>query len=81
VFAVPASGTVADVLAREDIEIVVNLTIPAEHVGVGLAMLRAYRHRSSAKTATGELGPFSADEWSALSDSDRNALTCGNVSE
>ena len=68
-FAVPASGAEAELLAREDIEIVVNVAVPAEHVEVGLEMLRVYRHRSSAKTATGELGPFSADERTAPSDS------------
>jgi len=48
-FGVPASGTVAELLAREDIEIVVNLTIPAVHVEVGLEILRAGKHVWSEK--------------------------------
>jgi predicted dehydrogenase len=48
-FAVPGSGTVAELLAREDIEIVVNLTIPAVHVEVGLQILRAGKHVWSEK--------------------------------
>jgi predicted dehydrogenase len=48
-FGVPASGTVAELLAREDIEIVVNLTIPAVHVEVGLQILRAGKHVWSEK--------------------------------
>jgi predicted dehydrogenase len=48
-FGVPASGTVAELLAREDIEIVVNLTIPAVHVEVGLQILQAGKHVWSEK--------------------------------
>jgi predicted dehydrogenase len=40
-YSVPASGTVEDLLAHPDIEIVVNLTIPAAHVEVALAALAA----------------------------------------
>lgn len=38
-YGVPLSGSVAQLLARDDIEIVVNLTIPAAHVSVGLDVL------------------------------------------
>ena len=38
---VARSGTADDVLADDDVEIVVNLTIPAAHVGVSTAALRA----------------------------------------
>ena len=48
-FGVPASGTVAELLARGDIEIVVNLTIPAVHVEVGLQILQAGKHVWSEK--------------------------------
>jgi predicted dehydrogenase len=48
-FGVPASGTVAELLERSDIEIVVNLTIPAAHVEVGLQILRAGKHVWSEK--------------------------------
>jgi len=41
---VPRAGTVADLLADPDVELVVNLTIPAAHVDVGLAALEAGKH-------------------------------------
>jgi predicted dehydrogenase len=41
---VPRSGTAADLLADQEIELVVNLTIPAAHVDVGLAVLDAGKH-------------------------------------
>jgi predicted dehydrogenase len=41
---VPRSGTSAELLADQDIELVVNLTIPAAHVEVGLAALDAGKH-------------------------------------
>jgi predicted dehydrogenase len=41
---VPHSGTVAELLADPDVEIVVNLTLPAAHVDVGLAALEAGKH-------------------------------------
>jgi predicted dehydrogenase len=41
---VPNSGSAADLLARTDIEVVVNLTVPAAHVQVGLAILEAGKH-------------------------------------
>jgi predicted dehydrogenase len=43
-YGVPASGTVADLLADPRIEIAVNLTIPVAHVEVGLAALDAGKH-------------------------------------
>ncbi|MFI6504237.1 Gfo/Idh/MocA family protein [Nonomuraea typhae] len=41
---VPVSGDVAAVLAVPEVEIVVNLTVPAAHAAVGLAALRAGKH-------------------------------------
>jgi predicted dehydrogenase len=41
---VPDSGTVAQALADPRVELVVNLTIPAAHVEVGLAALDAGKH-------------------------------------
>jgi predicted dehydrogenase len=41
---VAGSGTVAELLANDDIEIVVNLTIPAAHVEVALQALAAGKH-------------------------------------
>lgn len=41
---VPGSGTVDELLAIDDIEIVVNLTIPAAHVEVATKALEAGKH-------------------------------------
>jgi predicted dehydrogenase len=41
---VPVSGTLEDVLAMPDIEIVVNLTIPAAHAEVATAVVAAGKH-------------------------------------
>ena len=41
---VSGSGTVAQLLDRDDIELVVNLTIPAAHAEVGTAVLAAGKH-------------------------------------
>ncbi|MFZ7087034.1 Gfo/Idh/MocA family protein [Curtobacterium sp. RRHDQ10] len=41
---VPGSGSVADLLASDDVEIVINLTIPAAHVPVALDAVRAGKH-------------------------------------
>ncbi|MDG4824769.1 Gfo/Idh/MocA family oxidoreductase [Asanoa sp. WMMD1127] len=41
---IAAAGTVEELLADESVELVVNLTIPAAHVGVGLAAVRAGKH-------------------------------------
>ncbi|MCP2163418.1 Gfo/Idh/MocA family protein [Goodfellowiella coeruleoviolacea] len=41
---VPWSGTAAELLDNPEIELVVNLTIPAAHVEVGLAALAAGKH-------------------------------------
>jgi len=41
---VPRSGSVAELLADPEIELVVNLTIPVAHVEVGLAALEAGKH-------------------------------------
>ena len=67
---VPFSGTVAELLARDDIEIVVNLTIPAAHVAVGLDVLAAGKHVWSEK-------PFALDiesGWRLLAEAKRAGL-------
>ncbi|MFT4218918.1 MAG: Gfo/Idh/MocA family oxidoreductase [Microbacterium sp.] len=46
---VPRSGTPEDVLAHPDVELVVNLTIPAAHVPVSLAAIAAGKHVWSEK--------------------------------
>lgn len=43
-FGVAASGDATELLGRDDIEVVVNLTIPAAHVAVGLDVLAAGKH-------------------------------------
>jgi predicted dehydrogenase len=43
-FGVPGSGSVAELLASPDIELVVNLTVPSAHVDVGLAVLESGKH-------------------------------------
>jgi predicted dehydrogenase len=48
-FGVPHSGTVDELLNRDDIEIVVNLTVPATHVEVGRRIIAAGKHVWSEK--------------------------------
>ncbi|NEM91422.1 Gfo/Idh/MocA family oxidoreductase [Galbitalea soli] len=56
-YGIARSGSVAELLADDGIEIVVNLTIPAVHVEVGLQILAAGKHVWSEK-------PFSLDRAS-----------------
>ncbi|MBU4466150.1 MAG: Gfo/Idh/MocA family oxidoreductase [Actinobacteria bacterium] len=56
---VAASGSAADVLAHPDVEIVVNLTIPAVHAEVSSAIIAAGKHVWSEK-------PIAIDRESAL---------------
>ncbi|MHA7179247.1 Gfo/Idh/MocA family protein [Arthrobacter sp. MDB2-24] len=58
-FGVPASGSVQDALDHPDVEIVVNLTIPAAHVEVATAAVGAGKHVWSEK-------PFSLDRESGI---------------
>ncbi|WP_123671272.1 Gfo/Idh/MocA family protein [Curtobacterium sp. PhB172] len=48
-YGVPASGTVEELLARDDIQIVVNITVPAEHAKVGQQIIAAGKHTWSEK--------------------------------
>ncbi|WP_432560847.1 Gfo/Idh/MocA family protein [Kineococcus sp. SYSU DK003] len=48
-FGVAASGSVEELLGRDDVEIVVNLTIPAAHAEVGRQVLAAGKHVWSEK--------------------------------
>jgi predicted dehydrogenase len=69
-FGVPASGTVEELLARDDVEIVVNLTIPAAHADVSLAALAAGKHVWTEK-------PFALDRAAAravLDEAERRGL-------
>ena len=56
-FDIEGSGSADELLARDDIEIVVNLTIPRVHVEVGMRILDAGKHVWSEK-------PFSLDRES-----------------
>jgi predicted dehydrogenase len=58
-YGVPASGTVEELLAVPEVEIVVNLTIPAAHVEVATRALEAGKHVWNEK-------PFSLDRESGL---------------
>ncbi|MEV4704237.1 Gfo/Idh/MocA family oxidoreductase [Actinoplanes sp. NPDC049316] len=63
---VPRSGTAAELLAEPGVEIVVNLTVPAAHVDVGLAALDAGKHVWTEK-------PLALDRGSARTLLDRAA--------
>lgn len=54
-FGVPEAVTVAQLLARDDVEIVVNLTIPAAHAEVALAAIAAGKHVWGEKPLTLDL--------------------------
>jgi predicted dehydrogenase len=43
-YGIPAWGTTAEVLERDDVDLVVNLTVPAAHAEVALAAVRAGKH-------------------------------------
>lgn len=43
-YGVPAWGTTAEVLRRDDVDLVVNLTVPAAHAEVALAAIAAGKH-------------------------------------
>jgi predicted dehydrogenase len=58
-FGVAASGTVEELLAHPDVEIVVNLTIPAAHVDVALQALAAGKNVFTEK-------PFALDRESGV---------------
>ncbi|MHA7240335.1 Gfo/Idh/MocA family protein [Arthrobacter sp. TMS1-12-1] len=58
-FGIPASGGLQDALDHPDVEIVVNLTIPAAHVEVATAVVEAGKHVWSEK-------PFSLDRESGI---------------
>lgn len=70
---VPGSGTVEELLADDDIEIVVNLTIPAAHVEVALQVLAAGKHVWGEK-------PYALDRTSAAQLRDAAAAAGKTVS-
>lgn len=71
-FGVAAAGTVADALASPDVEIVVNLTIPAAHAEVATAALEAGKHVWNEKPIAVDAG--SAGALVALADARRLRL-------
>ncbi|MBF4594384.1 Gfo/Idh/MocA family oxidoreductase [Curtobacterium flaccumfaciens] len=70
---VPGSGTVEELLSDDDIEIVVNLTIPAAHVEVALQALAAGKHVWGEK-------PYALDRASAAELRDAAAAAGKTVS-
>ncbi|SEB03582.1 Gfo/Idh/MocA family protein [Leifsonia sp. 21MFCrub1.1] len=54
-YGIDAAPSVADLLARDDVEIVVNLTIPAAHAEVALAAIAAGKHVWGEKPLTLDL--------------------------
>jgi len=54
-YGVPAAGTVDELLARDDVEIAVNLTLPATHAVVTSAALAAGKHVWSEKPLATDL--------------------------
>jgi predicted dehydrogenase len=57
-YGIPVSGATAQVLGRDDVDLVVNLTIPAAHADVALAAIEAGKHVWGEK-------PFALDRVSA----------------
>lgn len=57
---VAAYGTLEDALAREDVELVIDLTIPAAHFEVAAAALAAGKHVFNEKPLAGDLESASA---------------------
>ena len=59
-YGVPAAGTVDELLARDDVEIAVNLTLPATHAVVTSAALAAGKHVWSEKPLATDLAAGTA---------------------
>ncbi len=69
-YGVAASGTVDELLARDDVEVVLNLTVPAVHTEVGHRVLAAGKHVWSEKPVAldreGAAGLLAAAEAAGL---------------
>jgi predicted dehydrogenase len=74
-FGVPASGTLDEILAIPEVELVVNLTIPAAHAEVATAALKAGKHVYGEKPLT--LDPTSARV--VLAEAESQGLRVGNA--
>lgn len=74
-YGVPASGSLTDVLALPEVELVVNITIPAAHAEVALAALAAGKHVYGEKPLA--LDPLSAR--AVLAEAAERGLRVGNA--
>ncbi|MEY9934853.1 putative dehydrogenase [Catenulispora sp. GP43] len=74
-YGVPASGSLAEILALPEVELVVNLTIPAAHADVALAAVRAGKHVYGEKPLA--LDPAAAR--TVLSEATAAGLRVGNA--
>ena len=74
-FGVPASGSLEQILALPEVELVVNLTIPAAHAEVATAALKAGKHVYGEKPLT--LDPASARV--VLAEAEAQGLRVGNA--
>jgi predicted dehydrogenase len=74
-YGVAASGSVEEALARDDVELVVNLTIPAAHADVAHRALQAGKHVWNEKP----LATSRADAESLVSEADRLGLRLGGA--
>ncbi|MEV5978633.1 Gfo/Idh/MocA family oxidoreductase [Streptomyces sp. NPDC052114] len=72
---IPVSGDVATVLALPEVELVVNLTVPAAHAQVATAALRADKHVYGEKPIT--LAPAEAEKL--LAEAAERGLLVGNA--
>lgn len=59
-YGVADAGTVAQALARDDLELMVNLTIPAAHAEVGAAVLASGKHLWNEKPIAADQEPAAA---------------------
>ena len=59
-YGVAGAGTVEEALARDDLELIVNLTIPAAHAEVGAAAIAAGKHVWNEKPIAAEQAPAAA---------------------
>jgi predicted dehydrogenase len=73
-YGVPAYGTVDELLARDDIELVVNLVIPAAHAEVGQRIIAAGKHVWTEKPLA--LDHASAQELLASADAAGLRVAC-----
>ena len=70
---VPGHGTLEQALARDDVELVVNLTVPSAHAEVAAAALAAGKHVFNEKPITADLASAAA----LIEQADRPA--CGSA--